>query len=227
MSNVLPMETRVRIVAALSEGNAVRATARLEKVGKNTVLALGLRVGDGCWHLHNRLVRGLRSLVIQGDETWSFIAKKESRLTPNDPAEWGDAYTFIGLDAIMKLVISYHVGKRDTESANIFAKDMRSRLTVVPHLSTDGFPAYPATIAAHFGGAIDFGVAIKNYRTGAHRGPDHRYEPPRDPFIIKKTILGAPTDDLMIGTPHVERYNLTQRHTVGRTRRLCLAFSKT
>ena len=31
----------------------------------------------------------------------------------------------------------------------------------------------------------------------------------------------------MIGTPHVERYNLTQRHIVGRTRRLCLAFSKT
>ncbi len=39
-------------------------------------------------------------------------------------------------------------------------------------------------------------------------------------------MLGAPRMEL-IGTPHVERYNLTQRHIVGRTRRLCLAFSKT
>ena len=30
-----------------------------------------------------------------------------------------------------------------------------------------------------------------------------------------------------MSTSHVERLNLTMRHTVGRTRRLCLAFSKT
>ncbi len=83
------------------------------------------------------------------------------------PPEWGDAYTYIGLDAIAKLVISYLVGKRDEESADIFARDLRSRLTVVPHLSTDGFNAYPAVIAKHFAGAIDYGVAIKKYRTGS------------------------------------------------------------
>jgi hypothetical protein len=38
--NVLPMETRVRIVAALTEGNGVRASARLEKVGKYLISGL-------------------------------------------------------------------------------------------------------------------------------------------------------------------------------------------
>jgi IS1 family transposase len=122
--------------------------------------------------------------------------------------------------------ISYHVGKRDAESADAFARDLRSRLTMVPHISTDGFPAYPEVIAKHFGGSVDFGTVVKHYRHGAQRGPDHRYEPPRDPFVTKHAIFGAPSMDL-IGTAHVERYNLTQRHIVGRTRRLCLAFSKT
>jgi hypothetical protein len=67
---------------------------------------------------------------------------------------------------------------------------------------------------------------VKHYRSGGQRGPDHRYEPPRDPFVTKHTVLGSPTTEL-IRTPYVERYNLTQRHIVGRTRRLCLAFSKT
>lgn len=221
------METRIRIVGALTEGNGVRAAARLEKVSKNTVMALGLRIGDGCAHLHDRLVRGLATTIIQGDETWSFIQKKEARVDPaKDLPEHGDAYTWIGLDAIAKLVISYHVGKRDAESADVFARDMRSRLTMIPHLSTDGFNAYPAVIAKHFAGAIDYGTAVKHYRHGAQRGPDHRYEPPRDPFVTKHTVLGAPTEAL-IGTAYVERFNLTQRHIVGRTRRLCLAFSKT
>ena len=39
-------------------------------------------------------------------------------------------------------------------------------------------------------------------------------------------ISGSPREETM-STSHVERLNLTMRHTVGRTRRLCLAFSKT
>ena len=199
------------------------------KLDKNAVLDLAMLIGLGCLNLHNlTLVHGVSStLIIEGDETWSFIFKKQSRIDPaKDPAEYGDAYTFIALDATAKLVISYHVGKRTEEDADAFARDLRSRLTMVPHLATDGFPAYPAVIAKHFQGAIDYGTAVKHYRTGSQRGPDHRYEPPRDPFVTKHSVLGAPQDDL-ICTAHVERYNLTQRHIVGRTRRLCLAFSKT
>ncbi|XXY51306.1 hypothetical protein WME91_09205 [Sorangium sp. So ce269] len=45
-------------------------------------------------------------------------------------------------------------------------------------------------------------------------------------FVTKTPVFGAPKDELM-STSFVERFNLTTRHTVGRTRRLCLAFSKT
>lgn len=226
MSNVLKLEKRVRIAAALAEGNSIRGTARQFSAGNNTVMRLGLILGDGCAALHNRLVRGLAAHFIEGDETWSFITKKEARVTPADPLEYGDVYTFVALDAGTKLVISYLVGKRDQPSTDTFIKDLRARITVVPQFTTDGWVPYVSAVAAAFPGVIDYGQTVKNYRTGSSRGPDHRYEPPRDPFVTKHTICGAP-DERRMSTAHVERFNLTARHVVGRTRRLCLAFSKT
>lgn len=227
MSNILPMETRVRIVGALVEGNSIRAAARLTGVGKNAVMALALRVGEGCAHLHSKLVRGLSSYVVQCDETWSFIAKKEARCDPSkDPAEWGDVYSFLAIDSTSKIVISFHVGKRDQASTDTFIADLRARLRVVPHITTDGWRPYVSAVGESFSGCADFGQVVKNYTTGSRRGPDHRYEPPRDPFITKTPVMGSP-DMAKLSTSHVERLNLTMRHTVGRTRRLCLAFSKT
>lgn len=226
VSNVLPLETRAKIAAALAEGNSMRGVARMLGCGKNTVMSFGLMLGDGCALLHDRLVRGVAAHFIEADETWSFITKKEARVTPADPLEYGDAYTFVAIDAGTKLVISYLVGKRDQPSTDTFIKDLRARITVVPQFTTDGLATYPIAVGQHFPGVIDYAQTIKNYRTGSSRGPDHRYEPPRDPFVTKHTIFGAP-DEKRMSTAHVERFNLTARHVVGRTRRLCLAFSKT
>ena len=227
MANVLPWGTRARITGALTEGNSIRATARLTGAGKNAVMDCGLRVGEGCALLHDRIVRGARAYMLECDERWSFIHTKEARVEPGkDPAEWGDVYTFVALDSVTKLVIAYYVGKRDHESADAFIADLRARLTVVPQLATDGFVPYIEAIRAWFMGSVDYGAVVKNYRTGSKRGPDHRYEPPRDPFITKTPIFGAP-DMALLSTSHIERNNLTMRHVVGRTRRLCLAFSKT
>lgn len=55
----LPMDTRVRIASALVEGNSIRAVARMVDVDKGTVMALALRLGEGCIRFHNRKVRGL------------------------------------------------------------------------------------------------------------------------------------------------------------------------
>jgi hypothetical protein len=107
-----------------------------------------------------------------------------------------------------------------------FIADLRARITVVPHISTDGFSPYIAAIITYFMGCADYGQVVKHYTKGGRRDDDHRYEPPRDPFITKKKIAGAPSFDDMC-TSGVERVNLTLRHIVGRTRRLCLAFSKT
>ena len=222
----LSTDARTRIISALTEGNSIRATARMVNVHRDTVMDLGLRVGEGCARLHNRLVRDVAAHVIECDEEWSWIHTKSARVKPTDPTEWGDAYSYLALDATSRLLVSWHVGKRDDANTRIFIDDLRARLTVQPHIATDGWVPYIGAVADAFKGACDFGQVVKKYGTGSRRGPDHKYEPPRDPFCVRTPVSGSPEFALM-STSLIERVNGTLRHVVGRKRRLCLAFSKT
>jgi IS1 family transposase len=227
MANVLPMKTRVDIVSMLIEGNSLRAVERKTGVAKSTILRLVVALGVGCARVHNRIVRGLASSLIEADEQWSFCHTKQKRVKDTDPVEYGDIWTFSAFCRITRLIICYVVGKRDQATANAFMADLRSRITVVPQISTDALALYQAAVGASFDGgrSVDYGTIKKTFSGGVTMSPDHKYEPPRDPFITKATVFGAPDEDLM-STSLLERYHLTARHINGRKRRLCLAFSK-
>jgi IS1 family transposase len=226
MANVLSDEKRLRVLAALVDGNSERATARIADVEANTVSRFVLRFGERCGWLHNRLVRGLSCSLVELDEQWSYIKKKQARVTEEDGPEVGEAWTWVAVDPTSQLTIAFNVGKRTEDDAKALVADLRARLVLMPRLLTsDGLAAYVEPIWASFGPAVTYGQVIKNYRKGASRGPDHRYEPPRDPFLTKKAVYGTP-DLGGATTAHVERNNLTTRHFNGRMRRLCLAFSK-
>jgi hypothetical protein len=134
--NVLPFDKQIHIVSALCDGVSIRATERLTGTHRDTVMRLGLRVGEGCAQLHDQTMRYLQVNLIELDGAWSFVGKKQKRLRPEDGAEKGDQYVFIGMDATRKAIISYLVGKRDGETANAFAQDKlgqhhRSRFTAL------------------------------------------------------------------------------------------------
>lgn len=224
--NVLPRDKRIAVLRALVEGNSERAVERLADVNARTVARLAVEFGTGAARLHDKLARDLTCTDIECDEIWSYVAKKQARVKPEDSPEIGEAYTFVALDRASRFVIAYHVGKRNQASTDAFMADLRSRLVLMPDLSTDGFAAYPSAVGAEFGPSVNYGSMVKNYRSGGRRDDDHRYEPPRGvDFITKKTVFGAPDMD-SVSTAHVERNNLTMRHHIGRIRRLCLAFSK-
>ncbi|CAN98740.1 hypothetical protein predicted by Glimmer/Critica [Sorangium cellulosum So ce56] len=210
----LPLETRVRIASALVEGNSIRAVARMVDVDKGTVMALALRLGEGCIRFHSRKVRNLAAHVIQMDEMWSFVQKKQARVTAKDPAEHGDAYLYVALDANTKPAISFHVGKCDGENTEMFIKDLRGRLTVVPHVTSDGWQPYIEAMAASFRGSTDYARCVKNYRGGPQRSPDHRYEPSREVFVTKTPVFGVPNEELM-STSYVERLRAPNKSPSG------------
>ena len=111
--NVLPFGKQVAVIAALCEGLSIRSVERLTDVHRDTVMRLGCRIGFGCDTLHDRLMTGLRCSLLELDELWAFIGKKQRRVKPDDPSFLGDAYTFLALDATSKAIVAYRTGKRD------------------------------------------------------------------------------------------------------------------
>src|SRR5690349_14497459 len=137
--NRLPLAKRVAVISALVEGCSVRSTSRLTGVAKGTILRLLADVGEACARFHGEHVRGLKCRRIQCDEIWSFVGAKAKNATPEQKAAgWGDAWTWIGLDADTKLVVSYMVAPRVPPMAYEFMKDQASRVSGHTQLTTDG-----------------------------------------------------------------------------------------
>src|SRR6266852_2639652 len=75
-------------------------------------MRLSVRVGEGCARLHYRLMRDLQVNLIELDEQWDFVAKKQRHVQTGDPDAFGDVWLFVALAATRKAVLSYVVGKR-------------------------------------------------------------------------------------------------------------------
>ncbi|WP_052375183.1 IS1 transposase [Chondromyces apiculatus] len=226
MGNYINNERLLLLLKALVNGNSERATSNIANVDRETVARYAMILGTKAQYLHNQMARGLTTPLIEQDELWSFVKKKQSRVSPaENAAGQGEAYTFVSLAMPSRYVVTWTVGKRDAETASIFEADTRARLSIMPEITTDGFNPYPLAIGEHFGPGVDYSQGIKRFRKGGRKDDDHRYEPPRDPFLVKHAIFGAPNLETAT-TAHVERNNSTMRHFIGRMRRLVLAFSK-
>ena len=134
--NVLSFDKQVAAISALTEGVSIRATERLTDIHRDTIMRLGVRVGEGCAELHDRMMVGLQAGHIELDEIWSFVCKKQKRVKPFDPPGIGDQYLFTAMDATGKAILSYRVGKRTAENTQDFLADLRERVINRPESPT-------------------------------------------------------------------------------------------
>jgi IS1 family transposase len=225
MPNILKREKQIAVVAALAEGMAIRQIERMTEVHRDTVMRLGVRVGQGCARIMDEKMRDLDCRNVQVDELWGFIQKKKKNLKPEDDSSRGDVWTFCAIDADSKLVPSYKVGKRDTETANAFMGDLAGRLKNRIQLSSDSLRAYAEAVELAFGADVDYGQIVKTYERGESDTPERRYSPAKLVKVYTEAIMGDPLPPF-ISTSYVERLNLTTRHHMKRLARLTIAFSK-
>jgi IS1 family transposase len=226
MANVLKTEKKIAVISALAEGSSIRSIERMTGIHRDTIMNLGVRIGQGCARLLDAKMRDLTCENLQFDELWGFIGKKEKHVNQFDDPTKGDVWTFCALDAETKLIPSFRVGKRTAANTQAFVADVASRLINRPQISTDGLRMYVDAIEQAFAADVDYGMVVKNYghESGAHHH-ERRYSAPEVVFCEKSRVIGKPIADL-ISTSFIERANGTTRQHMKRLARLTYAFSK-
>jgi hypothetical protein len=70
MANVLNTDRQITVVAALAEGSSIRSIERMTGIHRDTIMRLGVRVGQGCTRVMDATMRDLPCERLEMDEIW-------------------------------------------------------------------------------------------------------------------------------------------------------------
>src|SRR4051812_32425877 len=95
--NKLDNERRIQVIAALVEGNSIRATVRMTGVAKNTIVKLLEDIGEACANYQDEAMRNLTCRRLECDEIWSFCHSKKKNVAPEHEGilGYGDVWTWV------------------------------------------------------------------------------------------------------------------------------------
>ncbi len=215
--NRIPVERQRRILQLFIEGTSIRSIHRLTNTSPTTILSLLRDVAIAAHQFQDRALRNLPCTRLELDEVWTYCRVKRENLhqaKTRQPGD-GDIWLWVALCPDTKLVVSWRVGDRSTDTARLFLQDVRPRLKHRVQITTDGLDAYKEAIEEVFGSDVDYAreVRVVNKITKQAR-------------TIKEVITGKPNPDL-IGTTFVERFNGTFRTFCHRYIRRTYGVSKT
>jgi IS1 family transposase len=188
-------------------------------------------------------MRNLQVAQAQLDELWTFVRKKEKRLSAWEQlhTEYGDTWIWTVFDPVNKLVLALLVGEREEEQAVGVLQRLKAVLAegCLPLFTSDQLPHYVQALLQVFG------RWVRPERKGSRgRFPKPRPEASDDLHyatvhkarqggrvvsVTTQVVFGQASELLTrlrasgigrtINTAFVERMNLTLRHLVSRLKR--------
>ena len=227
-NNHLSIDKQIAVTAALAEGNSIRSIERMTGIHRDTIMRLGVRVGQGCAQLLDQKMRNLDCNRIELDEIWGYIGKKMAHVREDDDPTLGDVWTYCAIDAEAKLVPTYKVASRRNLPNTIeFISDLKSRINNRVQISSDAMNAYQGAVETVYGQDVDYAQIVKTYGSdeSKYSTPERKYSPSRILESEKIWIQGRP-ESKYVSTSYVERLNASTRLHVKRLNRLTLAFWK-
>src|SRR5260370_38955586 len=102
MANVLNTDKKIAVIGALAEGSSIRSIERITGVHRDTIMRLGVKVGQGCTAMMDAKMRNLSCKRLEMDEIWGFVGKKERNVKTGGSMEVGSVWTFAAIDADIK-----------------------------------------------------------------------------------------------------------------------------
>jgi hypothetical protein len=77
MANILPIEKQALVISALAECNSIRSIESMTGIHRDTIMRVGIKVGQGCEKLMDAKMRGLICNWIEADEVLGLHRQKE------------------------------------------------------------------------------------------------------------------------------------------------------
>src|SRR5271155_2231612 len=111
----------------LLEGNSIRSTERITGMDRNTIMRLLVLAGEKCQRLMQRRIEYLTVRDVEVDEIWGYVGKKEHHKRSGEESgpQIGDAYCFVAMERNSKLVLAFHLGKRNRVHTEVFLSKLR------------------------------------------------------------------------------------------------------
>jgi len=139
---------------ALAEGNSIRGSARIVEIDSETCRSWLDRYAQQCRLVMLYFWRDLHIEECQLDELWSFVHTKEANLAAAKLIcqSYGDAWVWVAFAPVWRMVLSFVVGKRTQENANLLVKRVHQISDGhIPFFTSDQLAAYPTALLQTYG----------------------------------------------------------------------------
>ena len=88
MANVLNTDKQIAVIGALAEGSSIRSIERITGVHRDTIMRLGVKVGQGCGTLLDAKMHDFHASVWNSTKFGDSSGRKSGIFARTMPAIW-------------------------------------------------------------------------------------------------------------------------------------------